>query len=229
MIEQFLAELEKSSSSLLVTRLGKVYRAHYRCRCKGMTWQISLPILQLAAVCLGPRILTGLCRALAMNFKFFSSGAPDLLVMRLRSSTSAPGTLAISDVLGEDWQSTVDPGALTRHDEEEEQLRQPVIKRQRRRSALSSPGDDEALSEDREEVREISLSPAKERAFDCPCAEDVCLPPLLEAESMLVEVKGPTDHLSRQQTSWLRLLAGHGAKAFVCRVREEEPGRQRSK
>ena len=218
MIEVTLTQLVTSSNSELMARLGKVYRSHYRCRCKGMSWEISLPVLQLAAVCLGPRVLTGICRALAMNFKFFSSGAPDLLMMRLQSTTSPSTSLPLSHMLGEDWQEGKVKGATLPH--EDEDLTQPVTKK-RRKGSSPSPDKKSMMINDDDVESEMAVVP-KESAYLCPYAEDLNLPDSYACESLLVEVKGPSDHLSRQQTSWLKLLAGLGAKALVCRVREEK-------
>lgn len=37
-------------------------------------------------------------------------------------------------------------------------------------------------------------------------------------EACIVEVKGPTDHLSHQQRAWLRLMADSAMDAFVVKV-----------
>ena len=230
MIEQRLLELDRASSLELIQSIGITYRAHYRCRCKGMSWTLPLPVLQLASVCLGPSVLVGVFRALAMNFKFFSSGAPDLLLLRLRSSTSPSTTMLLSEVLGDPhWRGSAHSlDAVS----SEEELSQPV--KRHRRFVPSSPIFSEELKAEIEES--VDSSPVKADAFICAYSEDIHLPSHCTSESMLVEVKGPSDHLSRQQISWLKVLRSHGAKAFVCRVREdklmmnhESRPRQRSK
>ena len=37
-------------------------------------------------------------------------------------------------------------------------------------------------------------------------------------KACIVEVKGPTDHLSHQQRAWLRLMADNAMDAFVVKV-----------
>jgi len=55
---------------------------------------------------------------------------------------------------------------------------------------------------------------------------DLSLPPnhetCLSFESLLVEVKGPNDHLSEKQCVWLSVFAKHGVNALVCRVTEKQ-------
>lgn len=202
LIEQKLHEIRESNSPEILERVGLVYRANYKSRCKGMSWHLPLPLLQLAAVSLGPKTLAGLCQALALNFKFFSSGAPDLFMMRLTLEmrlTRSRETVSLSEVLGEGWRGE----KLG----QEEDLSLP-----KRAKTMSSPSPGKELDLSQE-------SPTKESPFVCPFA-DLALPSTLKGESMLVEVKGPSDRLSLQQTTWLQMLAGLGAKAFVCRVRE---------
>jgi hypothetical protein len=43
----------------------------------------------------------------------------------------------------------------------------------------------------------------------------------LSFESLLVEVKGPNDHLSEKQMVWLSVFRKHGVNALVCRVTEK--------
>lgn len=44
---------------------------------------LTLKALQLIAVCIGTVTLTAICKALAVNYKHFSGGAPDLLLVRV--------------------------------------------------------------------------------------------------------------------------------------------------
>jgi hypothetical protein len=43
-----------------------------------------------------------------------------------------------------------------------------------------------------------------------------------EYEAMLIEVKGPTDHLSKKQIIWLKHLCMHNVKSSVALVREKK-------
>jgi VRR-NUC domain len=52
--------------------------------------------------------------------------------------------------------------------------------------------------------------PADAQSDCCRCAE--------RREARVVEVKGPTDHLSQQQRAWLRRLCGAGIDALVVKV-----------
>jgi hypothetical protein len=114
-----IAEIQSLSTQGLIDQLGAVYRAHYSETCRGVHWGISLPVLQLMAVCMGGPTVAAVCRAMAVNFKHFTGGAPDLMLVRVQRRTVCDTACAcgavrtavvqdyrlvdIAELLGEDW------------------------------------------------------------------------------------------------------------------------------
>ena len=79
-----IAEIAAYSTEQMLTRLGDTYREHYGETCRGVSWGMTLPLLQLVAVCMGSVTVAAGCRAMAVNFKHFNGGAPDLLLVRVQ-------------------------------------------------------------------------------------------------------------------------------------------------
>jgi hypothetical protein len=114
-----IAEIQSLSTQGLIDQLGAVYRAHYSETCRGVHWGISLPVLQLMAVCMGGPTVAAVCRAMAVNFKHFTGGAPDLMLVRVQRRTVCDTACAcgavrtavvqdyrlvdVAELLGEDW------------------------------------------------------------------------------------------------------------------------------
>jgi hypothetical protein len=114
-----IVEIQSLSTQGLVDQLGAVYRAHYSETCRGVHWGISLPVLQLMAVCMGGPTVAAVCRAMAVNFKHFTGGAPDLMLVRVQRRTVCDTACAcgavrtavvqdyrlvdVAELLGEDW------------------------------------------------------------------------------------------------------------------------------
>ena len=48
-------------------------------------------------------------------------------------------------------------------------------------------------------------------------------------EALLVEVKGPNDHLSEKQIVWLNIFKRHGVPAIVCKVKEPKDTTKKAK
>lgn len=78
-----LHEIEKLSVDQIIFEIGSVYRTNYKRSCRGLSWGFPLQVLQLVAVCIGSSGLAAVCKALAVNYKHFSAGAPDLLMIRI--------------------------------------------------------------------------------------------------------------------------------------------------
>ena len=79
-----IAEIAAYSTEQMLTGLGGTYREHYGETCRGVSWGMTLPLLQLVAVCMGSVTVAAVCRAMAVNFKHFNGGAPDLLLVRVQ-------------------------------------------------------------------------------------------------------------------------------------------------
>ena len=51
----------------------------------------------------------------------------------------------------------------------------------------------------------------------------------ISLEALLVEVKGPNDHLSEKQIVWLNIFKQYGVPAVVCKVREPRDSKKKVK
>lgn len=196
-----LAELSPVN---LVRLIGTLYRGNYLCRCKSVNWSIPLRTLQAVALGLGSKGIIGMCLGLSRNFKYFSSGAPDLLVLRI---SSAEEVIPIRRLLGEGWSSILSDGVS------EEEV---DFKKMRRDPNLSTSTVDN-MDDDLELVS--SASPVSTRPL---MAVDLVVEDNMLFECAFIEVKGPTDRLSPPQITWLNLLAAHSVNAFVCRIVEDK-------
>lgn len=126
--------LSQCSSTDLIEELSRVYHKHKGKSCRILpSWQglrslstSPLKTLQLAAICLGGKTLATICYAMCRNYKQLSSGAPDLLLVRVQliasiKSTEEDGsetdneggnkkvlsvrvTIPLSFFLGDNWQ-----------------------------------------------------------------------------------------------------------------------------
>lgn len=86
-INELLLFLLTCSNEDLINMIGDRYRDNYRAQCIGVSWKIPLKTLQLIAVCIGGKGLSIIFRAYAVNYIHFSSGAPDLLLIRISKET----------------------------------------------------------------------------------------------------------------------------------------------
>lgn len=91
-----LLVIEEWSISEIITEIGSVYRQHYKRSCRGLSWGFPLNVLQLVAVCVGNKGLAAICKALAVNYKHFSAGAPDLLLIRITTKNGAKVHILVS-------------------------------------------------------------------------------------------------------------------------------------
>lgn len=78
-----IAQITAFSTQEMIAELGSVYRNQYGESCRGVHWGITLRLLQLMAVCMGSAAVAAVCRALAVNYKHFTGGAPDLMLVRV--------------------------------------------------------------------------------------------------------------------------------------------------
>jgi hypothetical protein len=188
--------------------------------------------------------------AFCVNFKYFISGAPDLLLFRVRRRTSegVQENIPISRYAGENWKESANfrSSPSTAVDDPLD-LSVPIKNKKQRSSSIelhSTPSLHLAdswtpslhLADSCDEENSLSViedfgnetSRPALSLFECPFPEDVqsllddIAADELVFESALVEVKGPTDRLSTKQTTWLNLLENKGIRAFVCRVRENK-------
>lgn len=83
-IQNRIAQIASLSTQQMITALGEVYRKHYGENCRGVQWSVSLPLLQLMAVCMGNVTVARVCNALSVNYKHFTGGAPDLMLIRVQ-------------------------------------------------------------------------------------------------------------------------------------------------
>lgn len=88
--------------SSLLAELQRVYVSQYGCSSRIVSgWDsYSLRALQLAALCLGPVSLAKLCLAMSINYQQWSSGAPDLFLIRVSKvsrSTNSSITLSATE------------------------------------------------------------------------------------------------------------------------------------
>jgi hypothetical protein len=196
---------------------------------------VSLRLLQLLALCLGPPCLGRLCLAMAASQSQWRSGAPDLLLVRVSAETPAGdrAVLPLEALLGAHWQqlsarATERRSAATDADWADDFCAPPqrfaalpndaaaTSQRRRRRSGAGDAAADVSLP---------SLVPAAggggggggdgddkdDDDDDDDLARPLRLPRAVAGcalvfEALLVEVKGPTDALAYKQWLWLQLL-----------------------
>jgi hypothetical protein len=218
LIEETLEELVKASSADLISRIGRIYRTNYKSKCTRMTWALSLHLLQLAAVCIGGKGLAGVCRALCVNFRYFGSGGPDLLLLRAVKLFDK-SVVPISAFLGENWRHSFARQSDVLADDDNMHMPRKRTKSNKKQVTPSDVVEAEDGIDTEERAKETR---SESDAFECLYKSDVLLPAegTVEFRCMLVEVKGPTDRLSHQQITWLNMLSSQGISALVCRIRE---------
>uniref|UniRef100_A0A7S3HLV0 Fanconi-associated nuclease n=1 Tax=Spumella elongata TaxID=89044 RepID=A0A7S3HLV0_9STRA len=134
-IQKRIAQIASFSTPQLIAELGVVYRKHYGENCRGVHWGVTLPLLQLMAVCMGSATVAAVCNALSVNYKHFTGGAPDLMLVRVQrrivrtdtvtsdevesvnmscytSNVTDYAIVPVQQILGQDWET---------------QLNQPVV------------------------------------------------------------------------------------------------------
>jgi hypothetical protein len=68
--------------SKVLAFISHKYRFNYGSRCRSVSWQHPLHILQAVALCMRGHGLHALCKLFISNFRHFQGGAPDLLLIR---------------------------------------------------------------------------------------------------------------------------------------------------
>lgn len=193
--------------------LGQQFRKYYRCQCRGLNWKFSLATLQLIAACLGGLALSAICRAMSVAHRHFQSGFPDLFLVRIKKikfeDPCEQSFVPLEDILGDTWQSLLHVDC-----KEEQGVQEEVFNEKNEDRSI----EDDGIPSD----NKIPLK--KSNIFDCS-QEDLQLPEeniyRYEFECRILEVKGPTDHLSDKQVIWLCVLASARVNSFVARVCEK--------
>lgn len=108
-----LAEISCYTYSDIIEAVGRVYRSHYRQTCRGVNWSYAVSVLQLVGVCIGGPGLAAICRAYTADYKQFSAGAPDLLLLRIsKRDGDTPSCrlirVGLESILGPQWSSLGD-------------------------------------------------------------------------------------------------------------------------
>lgn len=113
----------------LAEDIARVYNTQKDSCCRLVQWSgYSLRALQLAAICLGGKALASLCLAMSINFKQFSSGAPDLFLVRVRAKfisqqqTEQYVTIPLEYLLGYEWNKRRGKGSNSAWDDGDDLL-----------------------------------------------------------------------------------------------------------
>lgn len=236
-----LNELMGYGNDEIVQVTGASYRKHYKQICKGMNWNYSLDFLQLVAVCLGGANLSRIFRALFANFKFLSSGMPDLLSIRVRkvtvSASSAVGCecykseiLDLSSLLCPGWEMAASEEKSWDDDLVNLTRKTPLpLTTQASSTTVSSVIRDESTTA--EDVQMSYLKTAEkfdDERTDIVTISDLKLPVGKNVqyiyESMFIEVKGPHDSLAPNQLLWsfILSLSNKNVKNYVGYVKENK-------
>lgn len=207
--------------SELIETISSTYRNYYRMECCCVSWYHPLRHLQLIAICIGPKSLSRLCLDISRSYRHYRSGAPDLLLIRIKH-IEEKRFIDVSDFLGDDWQNcrrattntaqtpmlTTSPEKPLKHDDDD---------------------DNESIEGLPLESKEGERKPPAKDRFACE-EIDVHLPESWDSaysyEGMFVEVKGPNDILADKQRIWLSTLAAAGLRSYVGRVKESKPSKR---
>ena len=204
-------------------------------------------------MCLGGQALAAICRAKCSDFSYFSGGAPDLLMIRVRfvdDSGDENHPLKLTDWLGDKWEQLGADRESNFVDDMTEEVKPAKWRRGRKTRSIISNGttdncklesptalaevNDQTVNilevhdEEKSILDNISSSHLKHGEFICNETDlELLLPPDGHSgnwiyESMLVEVKGPTDSLAYKQLLWLEVLQNGGVNALVCHVYEPD-------
>ena len=228
------------TADAIMAEIEDIYRSNYKCACRGVSWSFPLKLLQLVAVCLGGSGLSAICKALSVNYRHFSAGAPDLLLIRISVADNGNGAgveantvcgnavkkcIPLDVLLGPDWETL---GSARDSDEPESEWNSLSKATGTKRSFSvhernANEGQSSEISSHDDKNFEIVVDNVRPEPFHCDQESlDLSAFECLKFESMLVEVKGPTDHLAYKQRLWLELLAQakHSMKAAICFVKE---------
>ena len=213
-IESFLADLSRQTdqgvSDLVYESVKSRWESHSDDRSRLKDQRLlndarELRTLSMVAAALGGEALARIFRALSYDYRVWSGGLPDLLLVRARYQASNEN-VELGEWIGEGFsQENIDE------------------KNAQRQLRLLFGGDDEFLGCSKNS--DSTLKPfSSKRQRGVQAAELPAFPAKLEftvdekrirAESLLVEVKSHSDRLSERQEDWLSIL-GEG-KARVCK------------
>jgi hypothetical protein len=165
---------------------------------------MELKTLSLIACAIGPVVLTRIFRTLCFDYRHWSGGLPDLLMVRGRYESptcdnDVPSAVNLADWIGEGFS----PGQID------------VTNRQNRISMLTDR-DDEFLGQPKNADGFASLNAARNKQGSTRCIDELPLLPeklvllhegcRVTVECMFVEVKSANDRLSERQEDWLSIL-----------------------
>lgn len=95
------SELQKMQEGMAEEMLIASWQSHEGTSCHGVDWdRFSLSDLRAAVSCVGGCRLASLCRHLAMDYRSWSSGMPDLLLWRFRGGDADGGEAKLVEVKG---------------------------------------------------------------------------------------------------------------------------------
>ncbi|PKA66139.1 Fanconi-associated nuclease 1 like [Apostasia shenzhenica] len=95
------SKLQKIQEGMAEEMLITSFQLHQGTACHGINWdKYSLCDLRAAVSCIGGHCLASLCRHLAMDYKSWSSGMPDLLLWRFRGGDRDGGEAKLVEVKG---------------------------------------------------------------------------------------------------------------------------------
>lgn len=256
-IERIIRELRQSSAADLRNRIGESYRAHYQMQCVGANWSFPLAMLQAIGVCIGGVGLSNICRAFMVDYHYFASGMPDLLMIRVLHRNH--GCIDVRGWLGESWSTRPSStSSFTPYKWSKSKIdvdycsvegvgvahTNSLTKNTPSKEGKGTSDEETPVAEGREEVEVVDQTPPgdtgsigsgnnRSDAISTDSrGEDLLLPPLSigigheaevetdaitpldgwldgqdwQYECMMVEVKGPSDHLSDKQRLWIQLM-----------------------
>jgi len=229
LIDSLLCDLNSTTAPELAKKVEGAWHTHKGIMVRGLDWRpmrhSSLSVLQATAVCVGGPVLSTIFRALCMDYRHFSSGMPDLLLLRvlhrplvlqpppLLSTPSIPRSGA---TCGNVTPDVVEPSewagggcALA--------LNPMHIKNSKSKRVQSWQKEEDLLGVT---IETTTISEAE---------DDEKLPEIRSEwtyEARFVEVKGPSDRLSEKQRSWIVVLKAAGASCRLCQVRDEKGKRK---
>eukprot|EP01038_Epipyxis_sp_PR26KG_P008466 gene8466-11448_t len=200
------------------------YRLRYNQSCRMISWKHKLAVVQLCALCLGANALSSIFTAFGINYRLFSSGAPDLFLIRIRSNDAINNCcrdwVDLDKILGLNWREGF--GSISDKFDDDNDLIMPT----KRSATLMEDENVELSNNSLETENSISLTSASTTIFDCV---DQSLNVEFASNGtvssyafdvMCIEVKGPTDHLSEKQSLWLHVLSSV-ISAYVCNIKEK--------
>jgi hypothetical protein len=240
LIESLLLDLQSTvCPAVMAKKVLMAWEEHKGTMVRGFDWRPNrhspLALLQAVAVCVGGKALSGIFRALSVDYRHFSGGMPDLILFRavrcsvdaLKSQHGGAGGCEVEVVSAAEWMG-----------ESLAALADPLLRAEKRVHAshsmwskeedLRGPCTNDSKHQKTIERHETSASTDCGAGVvgDTGCGQDIgdeeiVVNPLWRYELRLVEVKGPSDRLSERQRAWIVVLRAAGVDCRVCRVLEQ--------